>query len=329
MRMAIHDLAPFRHDHDFDAGNRAGEHRTWWVVAITALTMAVEIGVGLFTGSMALLADGWHMATHVIALSIAGAAYLLARRWSSDSRFAFGTWKIEVLGAFSSALLLAVVAIAMVFESVRLLISPVPIRFGIALDVAVIGLVVNLVSAWILGTAHHEEGHTAAHQHEHEHEHDHDHDHDHGDMNLRSAYVHVLADAFTSVLAIGALGAGLLYGWTWPDAASGIVGGVVIAWWSKGLLAQSARVLLDREMDAELVAQIHRAIECDGDAEVADLHVWRVGRARRAAVLCVVADDPLLPAAYRERLASVPGLSHVSVEVNRCVQGRCCRERAA
>ncbi len=320
--MAIHDLSGWRHEHVFDEGNRAGERRTWIVVALTAVTMVAEIVAGTITGSMALLADGWHMATHVVALSIAGAAYLLARRWSGDSRFTFGTWKIEVLGAFSSALLLGVVALAMVVESVHRLVVPAPIQFGAALTVAGIGLAVNLVSAWIL-EAGHRNGHGHHAGHEHDHGHAHHREHRHHDINLRSAYVHVLADAFTSVLAIAALALGLWAGWAWMDPVMGLVGGGVIAWWSKGLLAESSRVLLDREMDAPVVARIRGAIESDGDAEIADLHVWRVGRATHAAVITVVARQPLPPAVYRERLAAISSLVHVSVEVNRCPHGEC------
>lgn len=316
--MAIHDLTLFRHDHAYDPGNRGAETRTWIVVGIAAVVMVAEIVAGIVTGSMALLADGWHMATHVIALSIAGGAYLLARFWSTDERFAFGTWKIEVLGAFSSALLLGVVAIAMIVESVRHLVAPEAIAFAPALAVACLGLVVNLASAAVLGM-----GHDHGHDHDHDHEHDHDHDHGHHDINLRSAYVHVLADAFTSVLAIVALGAGLWFGIAWLDPVMGFIGAGVVGWWSKGLIAQSARVLLDREMDAPLVARIRGAIEIDGDAEIADLHVWRVGRASHAAVLTVVAHRPLDPGAYRERLAGIPTLMHVSVEVNRCPHGDC------
>ncbi|HSS26756.1 MAG TPA: CDF family Co(II)/Ni(II) efflux transporter DmeF [Usitatibacter sp.] len=335
--MAIHDLTHFRHDHAYDPGNRGAERRTWIVVVITALCMVAEIVAGWITGSMALLADGWHMATHVVALSIAGMAYLLARRWSDDERFAFGTWKIEVLGAFSSALLLAVVAILMVVESVRRLVVPEVIEFGPALVVAAIGLVVNLVSALVLGHGGHEEhhGHRDHEHHDHEH-HDHAH-HDHGhhdhhahahpsrehDMNLRSAYVHVLADAFTSVLAIAALGAGLWLGWTWMDPVMGLIGAGVIVSWSQGLLRESARVLLDRDSDGALADRIREAIQCDGDAEIADLHVWRVGRASHAAVMTVVADQPLDPVAYRDRLKPIATLMHVSIEVNRCPHGDC------
>jgi cation diffusion facilitator family transporter len=324
--MATHDLSSYQHNHAFDAGNTAGERRTWIVVAITAITMVVEIVAGWMTGSMALLADGWHMGTHVVALSIAALSYLLARRWSKDERFAFGTWKIEVLGAFTSALLLGVVALAMVWESAHRLIAPEPINFVPALIVAVAGLAINLLSALVLHDGHHG-AHDHSH-HDHDHDHDHGHDHAHGepahhDLNLRSAYVHVLADAFTSVLAIAALSAGLWAGWTWLDPMMGIVGALVIGWWSKGLLLDSARVLLDREMDSPVVERIRGAIQSDGDAEICDLHVWRVGRASYAAVVTVVADRPRTPAEYRRRLANIASLVHVSVEVNRCPHGDC------
>ena len=310
--MAIHDLSVWQHNHAYDSGNRAGERRTWIVVAITAATMVAEIVAGLITGSLALLADGWHMATHVVALSIAGIAYVLARRWARDERFAFGTWKIEVLGAFSSALLLAVVALAMGVESVRRLVVPAPIDFAPALVVAAIGLAVNLLSAWILAAP----GADA-------HGHHHDHGHQHHDLNLRSAYAHVLTDALTSVLAIVALAAGLWLGWGWLDPVMGLIGAAVIAWWARGLITDSARVLLDREMEEPLVNRIRAAIESDGDAEIADLHVWRVGRESHAAVLTIVAHEPLPPAAYRERLTCIASLMHVSVEVNRCAHEGC------
>lgn len=339
--MAIHDLSLFRHDHAYDPGNRGAERRTWIVVGITAVCMVAEIVVGWITGSMALLADGWHMATHVVALSIAGMAYFLARKWAKDERFAFGTYKIEVLGAYSSALLLGVVAILMVVESVQRLIAPEPIEFQIALVVAAIGLGVNLLSAFVLGHTGHD-GHSHAghdhghHGHDHAH-HDHGHDHahhDHGhhdhardsrkhDMNLRSAYVHVLADAFTSVLAILALAAGLWLGWTWLDPVMGLIGAAVIVSWCKGLIGESSRVLLDRDTDLAMQERIRGAIQCDGDAEIADLHVWRVGRTSHAAVMTVVARQPLDPATYRDRLKPIASLMHVSIEVNRCPHGDC------
>jgi cation diffusion facilitator family transporter len=318
--MAIHNLSGWQHNHAYDAGNLAGERRTWIVVAITAVTMVAEIVAGYITGSMALLADGWHMATHVVALSIAGLAYLLARRWARDERFAFGTWKIEVLGAFSSALLLAVVAVAVIVESLARLFQPAPIDFVPALIVAAIGLAVNLASAWVLA----DRGHDHGHSHDHgPHDHGHGHGHEPHDLNLKSAYAHVLADAFTSVLAIAALSAGLWLGWMWLDPVMGFVGAGMIAWWAKGLIADSARVLLDREMEEPLVGRIRAAIESDGDAEIADLHVWRVGRSSHAAVLTVVAHDPLEPDAYRARLTAIASLMHVSVEVNRCAHKDC------
>ena len=323
--MAIHDLTAWQHSHAFDGGNIAGERRTWMVVGLTAATMAAEIVGGWITGSMALLADGWHMATHVAALSIAGVAYALARRWARDERFAFGTWKIEVLGAFTSALVLGVVALAMVWESVRRLVVPEQIDFVPALAVAGVGLAVNVASALLLagrGEAADPHGYEPHDDHGH-HGHAAHHHHHHHDLNMRSAYVHVIADAFTSVLAIVALSGGLWLGWGWLDPAMGIVGACVILWWARGLLADSARVLLDREMDSPVVGSIRTAIQSDGDAEIADLHVWRVGRAAYAAVITVVADDPLSPAAYRERVTGIPSLVHVSVEVNRCPHGDC------
>jgi cation diffusion facilitator family transporter len=341
--MAIHDLSGWQHTHSFDPGNRAGERGTWIVVGITGVTMVAEIVAGMVTGSMALLADGWHMATHVVALSIAGLAYVLARRYANDERFAFGTWKIEVLGAFTSALLLAVVAVAMIWESVARLMHPEPIRYVAALVVAVVGLVVNLASAAVLhgssrGRRHdhdslhdeHDRGRHDHHGHGHAHAHDHGHrsghagHHDHRDLNLASAYVHVVADAFTSVLAIAALAAGLWGGWSWMDPVMGCVGAAVILWWAKGLVGDSARVLLDREMDSPIVDRIRGAVQNDGDAEIADLHVWRVGRASYAAVITIVAENPLPPATYRERVAGIESLAHVSVEVNRCgAHGKC------
>ncbi len=318
--MGLHDLTAWRHEHAFDPGNRAGEARTWVVVAITAVTMVAEIAVGWITGSMALLADGWHMGTHVVALGMAGVAYALARRWSRDRRFAFGTWKIEVLGAFSSALLLVFVALALAAESLLRLFEPRPVVYAIALAVAVVGLVVNVVSAFVLSGSGHgprpRQPRPAAVMAT-------SHGHGHGDLNLRAAYLHVLTDAFTSVLAIVALVAGMVAGVTWLDPAMGIVGAAVIAWWSKGLLVQSGRVLLDREMDSPVATQVRLAIESDGDAEIADLHLWRVGREQYACIVAIVAREPLSPDDYRERLSGIAPLAHVSVEVNRCPHERC------
>ena len=315
-----HDLSPWQHSHHFDSGNRVGETRTRWVLALTLVTMVVEIGAGWWTGSMALLADGWHMGTHALALGVAVVAYALARRHASDTRFSFGTWKIEVLGSFASALVLGIVAIGIVFESALRLWRAEPIDIGAALVVAVTGLLVNVASAWLLqggaGHAHHHhDDHAQGHGDDH---HGHAHGHGHGDLNLRAAYVHVLADALTSVLAIGALLGALWMGWWWLDPLVGVAGAIVIGVWSIGLLRESAAVLLDREMDHPLAQEIREEIESDGDAKVADLHVWRVGREQFAAIACVVADAPLAPSAYRARLARHEELVHLSLEVNRC-----------
>ena len=348
-----HDLSPWQHSHRFDAGNRVGEARTRWVLAITLVTMVAEIAGGWWTGSMALLADGWHMGTHALALGVAALAYWLARRHALDVRYAFGTWKIEVLGSFASALVLGLVAVGIVFESALRLWKAEPLAAETALVMAVVGLVVNLVSAWLLhGADGHGHGHGhehptdpaadhAAHGHDHHDDHAHGHGHQHADadadahahaepsavasmshgghdLNLRAAYVHVLADALTSVFAIAALSGALWLGWWWLDPLVGVLGAVVIGVWAVGLMRESAAVLLDREMDNPLTQQIRAALESDGDAVVADLHLWRVGRDQFAAIASLVADAPLAPATYRARLAAQSQLVHLSLEVNRC-----------
>ena len=360
----IHDLEPWRHSHRFDRGNREGEARTRWVLALTLVTMAVEVAAGWWTGSMALLADGWHMGTHALALGVAALAYAMARGHAEDSRYAFGTWKIEVLGGFASAIVLTLVSAGIGIESALRLWRAEPLSAQTALVVAVIGLLVNLGSAWLLHGGSGHAGHDHAHDHDHRHDHangdalghthhraaEPSHAHSHGpardrahdrehepahepaqrsgagpasaaaDLNLRGAYLHVLADALTSVLAILALAAALWLGWWWLDPLVGVLGAVMIAIWAKGLLLDTANVLLDREMDHPLAQTLRAALESDGDAKVADLHLWRVGRAQFAAIVCVVADAPLAPAVYRERLASHGELVHVSIEVNRCPQ---------
>jgi cation diffusion facilitator family transporter len=271
---------------------------------------------------MALLADGWHMGTHALALGVTAGAYYLARRHAGDTRYAFGTWKIEVLGSFASALVLGIVGVGIVFESLLRLWKAEPIEAHTALIVAVIGLVVNVVSAWLLHGAQGGEAHHHHHGHAHEpHGHHPDHHHAHGgeDLNLRAAYAHVVADALTSVFAIAALAAALWLGWVWLDALVGVIGAVVIGVWAWGLMKQSAAVLLDREMDHPLAQEVREAVESDGDAKVADLHVWRVGRESFAAEVCIVADVPLAPSVYRDRLRQHEELVHVSIEVNRCL----------
>jgi cation diffusion facilitator family transporter len=304
--MHTHSLEPWTHDHVF-LGHRhlRNERRTWLVVAITAIMMVGEIVAGSYFGSMALLADGWHMATHAAALGIAAAAYLLARRQARNSRFAFGTGKFGDLAAFSSAIILAMIAVQVAYESAVRLVHPVPIAYGEAILVAALGLGVNLVSAWLLRDDH-------DHGHGHSHE-----QHHHHDNNLRAAYVHVLADAATSILAILALVMAMLLQWVWADPAVGIVGSLVIASWAYGLIRSSGAVLLDVSADKTIETVIRDRLETKGD-RVTDLHLWQVGPGHRAAVISIVSDHPLPPATYKRRLGGLRGLSHVTVEVEMC-----------
>jgi cation diffusion facilitator family transporter len=318
--MHTDSLDPWLHPHAFLGANHVrNERRTWIVIGLTAMMMVGEIIAGLVFGSMALLADGFHMATHAGALTIAAFAYAYARRHAHDQRFSFGTGKLGELAGYSSAVILAVVAVMIAFESVVRLTAPISIRFDEAIVVAVLGLLVNLASAWIL----HEGGHHDDHEHEHEHDHgDHGHDHAHGhhDHNLRSAYFHVLTDALTSVLAILALLAGRFYGWWWMDPLMGIVGGIVIAHWSWGLMRGAGAVLLDTVPDSHLAERIRHALE-EGDDRVTDLHLWRVGPGHLAVVASLVADQPQEPDHYKALLAGWPQLSHITIEVQRCPHG--------
>ncbi|WP_341675096.1 CDF family Co(II)/Ni(II) efflux transporter DmeF [Niveibacterium sp. SC-1] len=299
----------WRHSHAFDEGNPLAERNTRLAIALTAFMMVAEIFGGWVFNSMALLADGWHMSSHVLALGLAAFAYASARKLASDTRFAFGTWKIEILGSYTSALLLGLIALFMLYESALRLASPAPIRYGQAIVVAAIGLAVNLICAWLLKGAHH--GH--AHHHGHDHAH-----HGHGDLNLQSAYVHVLADAATSVLAILALTGGMLWGAAWLDPLMGIVGAVVVGVWAYRLLRDSGRVLLDAEMDAPVVAEVREVIEAAPIAiDIADLHVWRVGTGKYACILCLVTETSLDADTVRTWLSIHEELVHVSVEINR------------
>lgn len=308
--MHIETLSNRRHSHVF-LGDAHDEHerRTRWVVALTAAMMVVEIVAGWVTGSMALLADGLHMATHAGALGVAALAYAFARRHAENPRFTFGTGKVGDLAGFASALVLALIALGIGVESVGRLLAPAKVDYAPALWIAGLGLAVNLASAWLLGGHHH--------GHSHDHDHDHGHQHAHADNNLRSAYAHILADALTSVLAIAALLAGRYLGWAWMDAAMGIVGALVIARWSLGLLRDTGAVLLDASANPSLEAEIREAI-ADGDAEIADLHVWSVGPGRYAAIISLVAADPLSPSDYAARVTIHEELVHVTVEVHRC-----------
>jgi cation diffusion facilitator family transporter len=319
--MHTHDLAEWRHDHVFDTGNSAGERGTRLVMWITAAMMVVEIAAGWFYNSMALLADGLHMSSHAVAIGLSAFAYAAARKHARDPRFAFGTWKIEVLGGFASAILLLVVAALMVYGSVERLLTPQPIHYKEAMLVGLLGLAVNIVSALILGAAHHHDG---GHGHGHGHGH-HDHasgHHHHHDLNLKSAYLHVMADAATSVLAIVALAGGLLFGWSWLDPVMGIVGAALVASWARNLLAETGKVLLDREMDHPVVEEIREVIAERGaasDTAIADLHVWRVGKASYSCALSVVTHDERLTAKdVRQWLAIHDEIVHSTIEIHRC-----------
>jgi cation diffusion facilitator family transporter len=314
--MHAHSIDDWRHEHVFLGVDHArNERRSWAVVVLCGTMMAAEIVGGWLTGSMALIADGLHMSTHAGALVIAACAYAYARRHARDERFAFGTGKLGELAAFSSAIVLAVIALAIGGESVLRLAHPVPIAFGEAIPLAVIGLAVNLASAWLLREEH---GHGHAHEHRDDHGlDDHDHDHHGADLNLRAAYIHVLADAAVSVLAVVGLGAGLVLGWVWMDPVMGIVGALVIANWAWGLLRAAGAVLLDMRPEGGLAHEIRRRLE-DGGDRIADLHLWRVGPGHHAALVSLVSDRPEPPQAYKARLAGLAGLSHLTVEVQPC-----------
>ncbi|HEY9092258.1 CDF family Co(II)/Ni(II) efflux transporter DmeF [Parasphingorhabdus sp.] len=299
-----------RHDHIFLGHNHErNERRTWFVIALTSVMMVVEIAAGTIYGSMALVADGWHMSTHAAAMLIAAIAYLYARRNAKNPRFTFGTGKVGDLAAFASAIVLALVALLIGWESIVRLANPIPISFPQAIFVAVIGLIVNLVSAWLLREDH-------DHHHGHSHDHDHHHEHHGRDQNLRAAYLHVLADALTSVLAIIALIAGSIYGWIWLDPLMGIVGALVIARWSWGLMRDTGATMLDYRQAGDPVAAKIRSVVKEAGDKITDLHVWQLGPGHHAAIVAISTKSEKNPAVYRERLVKSAGLSHITVEVN-------------
>ena len=301
-----------QHSHTFGQDlRRPGERRTIIVIVITGVMMIVEIVAGILFGSMALLADGLHMASHAVALGIAAFAYVYARRHANDTRFSFGTGKVNALGGYSGAILLAVFALLMGWESVNRLLNPMDIVFNQAILVAVLGLAVNGISVLILGVKDNDHQHAPHHHGDHGHVHDHDH-------NLRSAYLHVLADALTSVLAIMALLAGKFFGFIWMDPLMGILGAVLVARWSVGLLRTTAGVLLDRQGPAGVRRMITESVENDGDSRITDLHLWSIGPGICAAVLTVVASKPAPADEYRARIPASLGLKHVSIEIHQC-----------
>lgn len=303
---------PRQHSHVFDEGNPLGEKNATVAVALTLGMMVLEIAGGYYFNSMALLADGWHMSSHALALGLSVAAYVAARKLSADTRFAFGTWKIEVLAGYTSAIFLLLVAGLMAWQSVERLFLPATIHYEQAIGVAVLGLLVNLVCAWLLKDGHH-------HHHHHHNGDDlaHEDEHGHADLNLRSAYLHVVADAATSVMAIVALLGGLFWGFNWLDPVMGLVGAVLVAVWAVGLLRDSSRVLLDAEMNAPVVQEVREAIaEGPLAAVISDLHVWRVGKAKYACIVAVEGHGGVSPDYVRDLLSIHEELAHVTVEVN-------------
>ncbi|CBN55231.1 MULTISPECIES: CDF family Co(II)/Ni(II) efflux transporter DmeF [Kamptonema] len=321
--MHIHNLEQWQHSHDFSVNQDRAEKNTKIVMLLTAVTMVAEIVAGTIFGSMALLADGWHMATHVAAFGIAVFAYQYARSHATDPKYTFGTGKVSVLGGFASAIALAVIALIMALESGARLFQPQAIQFNEAIGVAIIGLTVNLASAWLLQDHHdHHDHHHDRHHQDHHQDHHHDrHDldeRDHRDHNLRAAYLHVLADALTSVFAIVALFSGKLLGWVWMDAVMGLVGAGVIAKWSYGLIRDTGLILVDGAIDKRVKLDIVTAIEEDADNRVTDLHIWHIGQNHLAATISLVTHHPQTPEFYKNLLSHIPSLSHVLVEVNHC-----------
>lgn len=303
--MSTTTLNSWQHSHVFDEGNPLAEKRTKWALLLTVGMMIAEIVGGYVFNSMALLADGWHMSSHSLALGLSVLAYVFARRFATDARFTFGTWKIEVLAGYTSAILLVLVAGLMLFESIARLISPSAIHYNQAISLAIVGLTVNLVCAWLL-----KEGHDHHHG-------DHGHHHHH-DLNLRSAYIHVLADAVTSVLAIIALSAGKIWGASWLDPVMGIVGAGMVAIWAYSLIRESGRVLLDADMQAPVVSEIREIIQKHpANIDISDLHVWRVGKGKYACILSLVTHADFSPDYFRNQLSVHEELVHITVEVNK------------
>jgi len=308
--MHNHTLENWQHSHEFAVKNNKGERRTLYVLILTAITMIVEIFAGSIYGSMALLADGWHMGTHVAAFMITIFAYRYARNHAKNPAYAFGTGKVSVLGGFASAVALAVVALVMLIESMQRIIDPQIIQFNEAIAVASLGLLINIISAFLLKDDHHH----------HEHNDDHHHHHDH---NLRAAYMHVLADALTSLLAIVALVSGKYFGWHWLDPVMGIVGAIIITRWSYGLLKQTSPILLDGSIEIGYQSSIVETIEQDSDNRVSDIHIWKVGANHYAAIISIVTHSPKSASYYKDLLKNFHKLSHTTIEVNAC-EGKLC-----
>ena len=298
----------FSHTHTTASDLSANESRTLKVVILTAATMIIEIAAGHMTGSMALLADGWHMGTHALALGFSYIAYLLSRKLDGSDLFSFGTGKIGVLAGYTSALFLGAAALWMIYESVYRMIHPREIAFSEAIGVTIIGLAVNFASVLIL----HGRG---GHSHDHSHADGHDHDHDH---NFRAAYLHVLADTLTSILALFALFSGKLFGWTFLDPVMGVVGGLLISRWAWSLIRNTGKILLDGSAGEDICSKIRKTVESDNDSRIIDLHAWRIGSAEVAAIVSVATADNRTAEEYRNRIHQSVNVNHLSVEVHPC-----------
>ncbi len=310
--MTTKSIQHWQHDHIFGQDKvRQGERRTLWVIAITATMMVIEITTGLAYGSMALLADGLHMGSHTAALGITTIAYIYTRRCAADSRFCFGTGKVNAFAGYTSAVLLALFALLMAYESFHRLFNPVTIAFNQAIFVAVLGLIVNGASMLMLGDHHHD------HDHDHDHDHPHHHGHGHTDHNLRAAYLHVLADALTSLLAIFALLAGKFLGLNWMDPVMGVVGAILVARWSVGLIRDTSGILLDHQAPDAMLKRTREAIERVDDNRVADLHIWSIGPGIYSASLAVVSNTPKPPEHYKGLIPKSLGIVHTVIEVHR------------
>ncbi|MEZ9746134.1 CDF family Co(II)/Ni(II) efflux transporter DmeF [Vibrio splendidus] len=310
---------PTRHQHNFSSHNSQGEKRTFYVLLLTIITMVVEIVAGTIYGSMALLADGWHMGTHAAAFGITLFAYRYAKKHAESERFSFGTGKVSVLGGYTSAIALGIVALLMLVESVHRLFNPQAIQFNEAIIVACIGLTVNVVSMFLLGDHHHDHGHEHSHSHSHDHDSDHGHKHvehhgHHHDHNLRAAYMHVLADTLTSLLAIVALLFGKFYGWNWLDAAMGMVGAFVISKWTMNLMKQTSPILLDENIDQDYRDSVTETLT--PYASVTDFHMWKVSGHHYSAAITLESNSDKTVSEYKQMLAKFDKINHLTLEVH-------------
>jgi len=305
--MNLIEIQPWQHHHHFNQEKKTAERKTFFVVLLTLSTMVVEIIAGWIYNSMALFADGWHMSTHAAALSITLIAYILARKHASDKSFTFGTWKIEILGAYTSAILLGIVGFFVLGISIERIFKPMEIVYDYALIVAVVGLMVNAVSALILQYDHDH------HHHHHDQERHHHHE---KDLNLQSAYIHVIADALTSIFAILALLGAKYYQWNWLDPFVGIIGSFLIFRWTYMLIKDSSSILLDREMDSRIIKEITEIIESDGNSKISDLHFWRVAQNKYACILSIVAKNSYSVIDYKNKLIGIDELAHTTIEIN-------------